>query len=164
MTQGNPDKNNINWQETKRLWFQAAGYMGILAMFICSAWLPSKLSKRSFAEYVVRAKGNQKIVYTPIDNPDEKHVMEFDTCRFDSLLYNAIRLGNTLGGDSHYLNQPIVPATYASSYGTGGRAYIIDCLNGKKISTKSMNQDATQAAIVAKRDSIIHAMCQEKVK
>ena len=158
-------KNKVDieqqWKEVRRIWAQALGYMGILAVFGVVLCQLAKQSREARATYLVQTKGNQKVIYAPIDNPSDLHVMEFGARRLDSLLYNAIHVGDTLGGDSRYMNNSISPASCRDEL--NHEAYVIYSMNGKVISPESIKRAAARAALDARRDSIIRSM-QQKVK
>ncbi|MBD5388843.1 hypothetical protein HDR63_01135 [bacterium] len=109
--------------------------------------------------YIVTDKADNKIVYHPIEDSTDLHVMSFDSLpESTGNFYPYIRVGDTIEGPHTYLDEVMAKPGFQCGFFPRST---ISRLNGKYYNTVLKN--AKRDREIAKRDSIIHSM-QEKVK
>ncbi|MCM1294244.1 MAG: hypothetical protein NC311_01630 [Muribaculaceae bacterium] len=106
------------------------------------------ISNNEHGQYVVSAKGANKIEYYSIQNPQNKHIMEFDgdTIFKNGGWYPYVNIGDTISGKARFMNEPVNKSWYYSSLRCPTPLTTIEQVNGCKLGT---------VREIARRDSLM---------
>lgn len=85
-------------------------------------------------DYIVTAKGNNKITYRDISNPHNMHEMTFDgdTVFPEGGWYPYINVGDTIRGTARLMNRPNITSVGFMPRG-GYNVHIINSVNGRDL-------------------------------
>lgn len=86
-------------------------------------------------QYVVSDKGANKIEYYSINNHDDKHIMTFDgdTIFKNGGWYPYINIGDTIVGNSRFMNEPVNKSWYYASLRSATPVTAIRHVNGRTL-------------------------------
>ena len=105
-------------------------------------------SSNDDSKYIVKYRTDSVIVYAPLSDQNDLHIMELDKCKYQYEMrdYKYIKRGDTISGRTSYLKehvaQPVVP-------GRRGNVAIIWTVNGRSLNV---------VREIARRDSIMNEM------
>ncbi len=100
-------------------------------------------------DYIVASRTENKIIYRPINKTNDFHVLQFMADDKPRIIHGCIKVGDTISGDQHMLNQPVCHSGNVKLF-----------LNGKDFETVYKNAKETKSAAI--RDSIGMAMQKQK--
>ncbi|MBD5401054.1 hypothetical protein HDR61_04935 [bacterium] len=140
-------------------------FIGIMGLMMC--FLAGR-DKADDSEYIITDKENYKVIYAPISDRADLHVMEFGPFNTDSLVYRNINVGDTILGRKSAMDELIVPVSEIyhglrpsyMEYFSQDRQYSIYSINGKSL--LDIKKAEANNIKIARRDSILRTMRQKQ--
>lgn len=128
----------------------ALGYSAILVVLVSYVVLAHKENVSHHKQYRVVQKADNKIVYTPLNTPNDLHVMEFGGWDSDSVYYKYTNIGDTISGQDYILDMPT-----AISWDTDYLGNKISSFSVKGKTLDDLNKMERETKAIARRDSML---------
>lgn len=115
-------------------WQRAGVIYGLSTAGLCGLCFAGMYILSHEQDYIVTAKGGNKIIYRDISNPHNLHEMTFDgdTIFQEGGWYPYINVGDTIRGTARLMNRPNVTSVGFMPRG-GYNVHIINSVNGRDL-------------------------------